>query len=221
MICVISDTHGDMSRFSHKKIKALKKDDVLMICGDFGFVWDGSDKEKALLKKIGSAKYTTLFIGGSHDNYDLLTACPEEDFMGGRARNISGRLWMLSSGSVFSICGKSVFVFGGGQGDPDFCAPWENELADEALLENGRKNLAEHCSSHGPVDCIFTHEPPAVLTRSLSADGSAPLLGRLNYFFDDLKNEADFRLWCFGRLHMNKAVPPKYRAVFDEPYIIE
>ena len=58
MICVMGDTHGDYSRFSHRSVKQLKKGDFLIICGDFGFVWDGSDREKAMLKKIGStARY--------------------------------------------------------------------------------------------------------------------------------------------------------------------
>ena len=69
MICVMGDTHGDYSRFSHKAIKRLKKGDFLVICGDFGFVWDGSDREKSVLKKIDGKRFTTLFLAGSHDNY--------------------------------------------------------------------------------------------------------------------------------------------------------
>lgn len=223
MICVIGDTHGDYSRFSHKKIKALKKGDFLIICGDFGFVWDGSEREEAILKKIGSKKYTTLFLPGSHDNYDLLEKYPEEDFLGGRARNISGRLYMLVSGSIFYLDNISAYVFGGGQSaDIDVRIEnstwWEQELPDEALLENGRKRLEE---ADNKVDYIFTHEPPASIAEFLQTGRpTVQPTSRLNIYFDTMKGEIDFKMWFFGKLHKNKLIPPRYSAVFDEPYII-
>ncbi|MGN1089784.1 MAG: metallophosphoesterase [Huintestinicola sp.] len=222
MICVISDTHGDMGRFNDRKIRGLKKGDYLIICGDFGFVWDGSDKEKALLKKIGARKHTTLFITGSHDNYDLLEQYPEEDFFGGKARRISGELYMLSSGHIFEIDGKKIFAFGGGQSSDmdarmESSTWWEQELPDEELLEEGRKRLSEA----GSVDYIFTHEPPGKMADFLITDRTSLLMGRLNVYFDELKAAAAFKMWFFGKLHKNKIIPPKYMAVFDEPYIIE
>ncbi len=229
MICVIGDTHGDYSRFSHKKIKALGKGDFLIICGDFGFVWDGSAKERQVLKKIGSKRYTTLFLTGSHDNYELLDNYPEEYYLGGKARNICGRLYMLSSGSIFNLDCKSVFVFGGGQAadiDEGFENDrwWEQELPDESRIDEGKAALQ---SVRNKVDYIFTHEPPASIAEFLqmhgtvSPDSAVVPQNRLNIFFDGLKGEVDFKMWFFGKLHRNKLVPPRYHAVFDEPYIIE
>lgn len=223
MICVTGDTHGDYSRFSHKKIRSLKKDDFLMICGDFGFVWDGSPKEQAMLKKIGSKKYTTLFINGGHDNYELLSRYPEEDFMGGRARCISGNLYMLSSGYIFDLNGTEIFAFGGGQPDDidagfENTSWWEQELPDEAMLDTARKNLEANGSK---ADYIFTHEPPGSIAEFLNG-GKNPVspMSRLNIYFDSMKNEIDFKMWFFGKLHRNCHIPPRYTAVFDEPYII-
>ena len=51
MILITGDVHGDISRFSDKKIRRLKKGDTLIVCGDMGLIWDGSDKEKKLLKR--------------------------------------------------------------------------------------------------------------------------------------------------------------------------
>ena len=50
MVYITGDTHGDLSLFKNPKLKKLNDDDILIICGDFGFLWDGSDKEKRLLK---------------------------------------------------------------------------------------------------------------------------------------------------------------------------
>lgn len=63
MICITGDMHGDLSRFNDKKIKALKKNDILIICGDFGFLWDNTEKEKRILKAIGKKKILHAFCG--------------------------------------------------------------------------------------------------------------------------------------------------------------
>ena len=62
MIYCTGDMHGDSLRFNDKKLKKLKKGDSLIICGDFGFIWDGSEKEQKFLKKLGRKKYNILFF---------------------------------------------------------------------------------------------------------------------------------------------------------------
>ena len=44
MIYFTGDLHGDYDRFKSKELKKLKKGDTLIVCGDFGFLWDGSKK---------------------------------------------------------------------------------------------------------------------------------------------------------------------------------
>ena len=53
MICITGDIHGDLSRFNDKHIKKLRKNDYLLVCGDFGFLWDGTKREKHILTKLG------------------------------------------------------------------------------------------------------------------------------------------------------------------------
>ena len=50
MVYVTGDMHGDISRFDSPAIKQLKKGDTLIVCGDFGFVWDNSKIEQKILK---------------------------------------------------------------------------------------------------------------------------------------------------------------------------
>ena len=46
MIYFTGDTHGDKERLSKFALKQLKSGDTLIVCGDFGFLWDESKKEK-------------------------------------------------------------------------------------------------------------------------------------------------------------------------------
>ena len=52
MIYVTGDLHGDLSRLETFRLHRLKRDDKLIICGDFGFLWDNSDSEKKALDKL-------------------------------------------------------------------------------------------------------------------------------------------------------------------------
>ena len=52
VIFMTGDTHGDFGRFSARAFpeqKHLSKDDYVIICGDFGGIWDGSEAEQRVL----------------------------------------------------------------------------------------------------------------------------------------------------------------------------
>ena len=72
MICITGDTHGDISRFKNPVLKKLRKLDSFIICGDFGFLWNGDKNERKILKWIGKRKYNVLFAEGLHENFDEL-----------------------------------------------------------------------------------------------------------------------------------------------------
>ena len=56
MIYVTGDLHGDIERFKDSEYKKLKPGDTLLVCGDFGFLWDGSKKEEQVLDKLSEKK---------------------------------------------------------------------------------------------------------------------------------------------------------------------
>ena len=56
MIYVTGDMHGILSRFDDSRLNKLKSGDTLIICGDFGFLWDGSKEEMNVLKKLSKKK---------------------------------------------------------------------------------------------------------------------------------------------------------------------
>ena len=47
MVYLTGDTHGDIDRFRHGRLRWLSRRDTVVVLGDFGFVWDGSKGEKA------------------------------------------------------------------------------------------------------------------------------------------------------------------------------
>ena len=62
MVFVTGDTHGDPNRLSKNGLKNLKAGDTLIVCGDFGFIWDKSKNEQKILKALSKREYNICFI---------------------------------------------------------------------------------------------------------------------------------------------------------------
>ena len=217
MILVTGDIHGDIKRFSDKRIKALRKGDTLLICGDLGFIWNGTDKEKRLLRRLGRRRYNVLFVEGAHENFDELEKYPTEEWNGGKVRVISGNLRQLVRGNVFDIEGRRVFAFGGGSGEENGgSAPCSTETAEryelpsEAELSASDAALAR-CGN--TVDYVVSYEPPITIAEFLDQKVSAT--DTVGVYLDRKRAELTFRQWFFGKHHLNKPVPPKFTALFD------
>jgi hypothetical protein len=234
MIYITGDTHGDLGRFSHKMFRKIKKRDTLIICGDFGFIWNGESdkKEKRLLKWLGKRRYDVLFADGAHENFDELEKYPTEDWNGGKTRKISGKLRQLMRGHVFEIDGKRILAFGGGERayiDGDVNKNEENSVFSSEGESGDNDSPVEKCSPSSKdfeqamkslekvnfkVDYIISYEPPTQLTEFLSLDGHNS--DTLSYFLDEINRKTEYKRWFFGRHHINKIVPPKYFAMFDD-----
>lgn len=82
MIYITGDCHREFGRFSTKNFpeqKEMTKDDFVIICGDFGGIWDKdkeSKEEKYYLDWLAGKPFTTLFVDGNHENFDRLYSYP-------------------------------------------------------------------------------------------------------------------------------------------------
>ena len=88
------------------------KDDFVIICGDFGF-WDESGEQKYWRKWLSHKPFTTLWVDGNHENYDLLKTYPVEQWKGGNVQFIAPDIIHLMRGQIFEIEGLRFFTFGG------------------------------------------------------------------------------------------------------------
>ncbi len=215
MIYVTGDTHGDIDRFKDSAMKKLKKNDTLIICGDFGFFWDGSKKEKSVLKKLASKDYTIAFVDGCHENFDILESYPISEWNGGKARIINKNIVHLMRGQIYTIEDKKIFTFGGGHSqDFEFRGSsenwWEREQPTHDEIREAIRNLDEN---NNTVDYIITHEPPASLKDCLNVD----VLQRLEVhaFFEDIIKTCKYSKWFFGKCHIDKHIPIRFYAVFS------
>lgn len=217
MIYVTGDMHGDAERFASKDFKQLEEHDTLIVTGDFGFVWDGSKRERRLLKKLGSRKYNICFIDGPHDNFDRINSCRETIWRGGRVHRIAGSLFHLCRGQIFNIEGSTVFTFGGGESaDKDVRSEnqvwFREELPTPLQMQIGARNLD---SVDCKVDYIITHEPPGVVKRAMQMRrGENIYTNRLNGYLEEVNRSCEFAHWYFGSFHEDKQITPRHTSVY-------
>ena len=67
MLYITGDTHGDFHRLTTRAFPAQKemtKADTVLICGDFGGLWDDSPRCRHLLDELERRPFTTAFVDG-------------------------------------------------------------------------------------------------------------------------------------------------------------
>lgn len=240
-IIVTGDIHGNpfqrLNLENFPEGKTYTKEDYVIILGDFGLVWDDSAMEHSCLDWLENKPWTTLFIDGNHENYDLLNKFPIEEWGGGRVQKIRSSVIHLLRGEVYDIGGYKFLAMGGARshdiqdgilevGDPrikiwkkdDFklfrinhISWWEEEIPNEEERKNALKNLAENDYK---VDYILTHEAPS---------SDVILMDHLLYHPDEysrwlemeIRQKVKYKKWFFGHYHLNLDVNEKETCLFE------
>lgn len=121
-IWITGDIHGNPVRLStdsfyeQKEFSGDKDDNVVIICGDFGLIWNRgfeNKNEKYWLNWLESKPFTTVFVDGNHSNHSQIYTYPIKEWNGGRVHEIRPHVLHLIRGEVYTIQGKKFFAFGG------------------------------------------------------------------------------------------------------------
>lgn len=238
MICVTGDLHREFDRLVCLK-KILGKQDTLIVAGDFGGVWDGSEFEESLLNDLESMPFTICFVDGNHENFHLLYKFPEQEWNGGMVHKIRDNVLHLERGRVFTIENKTFFVFGGAKsqdvsgGILDLASPtlyddyrriedsgkpyriknlswWEEEMPSKPEYDLGIHNLKER---NFQVNYIITHEAPTAIVKCMIADAETNALTK---YLQKIDQKTKYYKWFFGHYHTDRLVDDKHRCVYKD-----
>lgn len=144
MIYITGDIHGSPERLgvhSFYEQKEMTRDDIVIICGDFGMVWEESGEsasERYWLKWLEDKPFTTVFVCGNHENFDRLYQYPVKEWHGGKVHEIRPHVLHLMRGEVFDIEGLKFFAFGGASSHDI-----RDGIIDPAEDENWRETVKE------------------------------------------------------------------------------
>jgi len=242
MVFITGDTHGNFQRFATEHFpeqKKMSRKDYVIICGDFGGLWDGSSKENYWLDWLNDKPFTTLFVCGNHENFDMLGALPEAEWHGGKVHQVRDHVLHLMRGQLYEIDGYQFFTMGGAQShdiedgildpdDPNFRVEyrrkakanlrfrvrgrswWPEEMPSDEEYLTAMATLDKH---NWEVDYVITHCAPS---------GLLPMLGRhyqtdrLTDFFDMVSKKLEFHYWLFGHYHDNRNIGQNYVLLWEQ-----
>lgn len=225
-VFITGDTHAgiDIEKLHpfNKEHPELTKDDYLIVLGDFGVIWNSLDEYTYdLINTYEGFNFSTAFVLGNHEGYDLLKTFPKEEWRGGLVRRISDSIVQLENGEIYNIPinnkDLSFFVMGGALSiDKDFRRPglewWKDEIPNLSVRNKSIQNLLNFVLTNKFLpDFFLTHTPPADVIDDLFPNSYKieEYSQWLNYFLT-LKDKCEVEWYC-GHMHMDKTI--------DNPYI--
>lgn len=228
MIYITGDTHGgaDMKKLvSHTITDRLKAEDTLIICGDFGFVWNtkGEAKnEKTWLDWFDSRPWTTVFLDGNHECFPRLFTYPQITWHGGQVHQIRGKLMHLMRGEIYTIEDKTFFVMGGAASHDRGPAAgntksvigkywWPEEIPSQEEMMHGMENL-HACDNK--VDYILTHCLPSDL-QEIQTMGKFPP-DALTEYLHAISTTVEYTHWYSGHYHVDQDITEHVTILFNK-----
>lgn len=224
-IYVTGDLHGTDGygrvRFSTRKWplgKDLTRDDTVIVCGDFGYVWDGSNTDTYWLDWLESKPWTTCFCDGNHENHALLAQMATREWHGGLVGEVRPHVLHLKRGEIFEIEGKRIFVMGGARSHDiewreEGVSWWPEEMPSEAEIAHAREGLDR---VDWKVDYIISHDAPVSLADELCFECNRDFdpNDRLQNFLEEVNQKASFTTWFFGHYHDDEWRDAKHRLMY-------
>ena len=218
-VFVTGDIHGwlDIGKLTPERWPQgmnLRRSDFLVICGDFGLVWNNpiTLEEKFFIDWLDSRPWTTLFVDGNHENYDLLDTFPTKEWHGGKVSVLPGtkNVIHLLRGQVYEMGSYGRWFCMGGAPSHDTASRvagqswWPRELPSQQEYEEGWANLER---VNFQVDYVFSHEVPRSLRRFAMArhyDPSREIDDALSAYLqrvDDALDHERLKMWYAGHYH--------------------
>ena len=219
MIFITGDLHGeiDINKLANKNFpenRNLCKSDFVIVAGDFGCVWDGSKQDLYWLNWLEKRNFTTLFVDGNHENFDLLNSYPVDEWNGGKVHFINESVIHLMRGQVYNIQGVKIFCFGGAHsGDKEYrkegISWWKQEVPSIKEYEEGLLSLQRN---NWRVDYIITHTSPSSVLKLIKEKYNKDK--EINHYFEDIKNKASYIRWFSGHDHIDDCIDEKHTVVY-------
>lgn len=196
--------------------KELTKSDYMIVCGDFGLIWDNSKQEKYWRDWLTDKNFTTLFVDGNHENFELLNQYPVEIWNGGKVHKITNSIIHLMRGQVFTIEGKKFFTFGGANSHDkerrtEHISWWKEEFPSYTEMNEGMDNIEDN---DWKVDYIITHDCPSDILYVMDAEPRIYKCDHLNNYFNSIKHMVEYKHWYFGHYHYREQIDEEHTVLY-------
>ena len=200
----------------------LTKDDYVIICGDFGLVWNNSASEQYWLRWLDTRPFTTLFVDGNHEGFSLLNSLPETTWNGGAVHQVATSVFHLKRGQLFNIDGYRIFAMGGASSseyDRTHRTQGETWFTEEIPNERERAAALEMLdAADWDCDFVITHCAPSSCAQGISEHTDRLEIHPMDEYTDWLQTIQDhltYRHWFCGHYHIDAQIQDKTTALYN------
>lgn len=215
---ITGDTHNiiNITKFYYSNFPVqmdLTKDDIIFILGDFGGIWNGGEDEQSLLKWYESKNWTTVFLDGNHENFDLLKQYPVVDFNGAAAHKINDSIYHIMRGEVMELNNKKFFILGGAESVDkkeriEGKSWWKEESISPTEFAHSLDSLKDH---EWKIDYVLTHTGGTSINNFFGYTST-----QSDLFLDTILKYIDYKQHFCGHLHEDVIVDQKSRVLYDD-----
>lgn len=229
----IGDLHGNakflleaLEKIANETKNSANLNVFIFFVGDFGFIFNGSEKEKNKKQVIlNRYNFNYIVILGNHENYSLIYKLKVINRYNANVYldNEVNNLIYVINGETLTIRDKNFWCYGGGVSVDQARREvhdmlynektwWEEEI-DESNFEKGIHNF-----KNKKIDVILTHDVPLNIFNKLvylydcTLNKRSSLQGYFDYIYYDLNGKDS--LWIAGHFHPTKILK------FDNLYIL-
>ena len=225
-IFVTGDIHAsyDIAKLSEScfDTTGLTKDDYVIICGDFGLVWNNSASEQYWLRWLDARPFTTLFVDGNHEGFSLLNSLPETTWNGGAVHQVATSVLHLKRGQLFNIDGYRIFTMGGATSseyDRTHRIQGKTWFTEEIPNEQERATALETLdAADWDCDFVITHCAPSSSAQGISEHTDRLEIHPMDEYTDWLQTIQDrlaYRHWFCGHYHIDAQIQDKTTALYN------
>lgn len=225
-IFVTGDIHAsyDIAKLSEScfDTAGLTKDDYVIICGDFGLVWNNSASEQYWLRWLNARPFTILFVDGNHEGFSLLNSLPETTWNGGAVHQVATSVLHLKRGQLFNIDGCRIFTMGGATSseyDRTHRIQGKTWFTEEIPNEQERTTALETLdAANWDCDFVITHCAPSSSAQGISEHTNRLEIHPMDEYTDWLQTIQDrltYRHWFCGHYHIDAQIQDKTTALYN------
>lgn len=228
MIFLTGDTQIpiDIRKFDKNNFpiqNSLSKKDYVIICGDFGGIWNGKRFDKDWLRYLEEKNFTTLFIDGNYENDELLNSFPlMKEWHGGKVHFIRKSIIHLMRGQIYNIDDNKIFTFGGSYpiDFEDKNGEYSNRKEKSPSIEEFNEGINNLQKYNFEVDYMITHCCSKYTLEEVSKYMNSYIENRdssLNRYFSLLEKKVKYKHWYFGHYHIDVSeIKEKQTALFHK-----
>ena len=218
-IILKGDIHGDALKLYNFDDEGFTKDDIIIVLGDFGVIWEDKKATERILEILGEKNFTIAFVDGNHENFNLIKEMEEVvEWNGGHAGLLPGGIIHLMRGEIYNINNKRIGVCGGANSvDLWHRTEGKSWWKEEEITEIDIANLLVKTSTNNHLDIMLSHDCPADLVPlvALYSKINGVKISNSQRMLQLIKDTIQIDKWYFGHWHLDLKFDDKFECLYN------